>query len=220
MPGRTETAGRGRTIGSLLAAGAVGALVLAGASACGSSTTTASSSDTSQVPVATASSASPTTGASGAASPGAASSPSAGATTPTSAATAPAASASASAGATGSNHPMIPGPGGVVLTPKAQLTTVPSGKLVQFTSAQHSEDGRTLYLGIESQGGACGQYDVVVQQTGSSVSVGLVQLPSGGRVCPMYVTHMLVTAKLSAPLERRRVIDLANGQVVSSSQIS
>lgn len=206
MPSRTETAARGRTIGSLLAAGAVGVLVLSGVSACASSTKTAASSDTSSVPIVTSSgSPSPATGTSGGASTGAASG---------------SASASASAGATGSNHPMIPGPGGIVVTPQAQVPTAPGGKLTPFDSAAHSADGRTIYLGLESQGGACGQYEVVLQQTSTTVSAGLSHLSSGGHVCPMYVAHMLIQVKLSAPLDGRRVIDLANGQVVSSPQVA
>lgn len=216
MPRRTETAGRGRTIGSLLTAGAVGVLVLAGASACASTDKTASSSDTSSVPIATTSYAAAT--ASGTA-PGT----SLGGKTASPTATAPAsvpASASASATSSSVDHPIIPGPGGIVVTPQAQLTKVPSGVLTPFSAAEHSADGRTLYLSIESEGGACGQYDVVLQQTSSSVSVGLEHLSSGGRVCPMYVAHMLVEAQLSTPLDGRRVIDLANGQVVSSPEVS
>jgi len=200
MSGRTESAGRGR-IASLLTAGAIGALVLAGATACASSTQAAGASDTSTVPVATGSSAAASSGASASSSASAS------------------ASASASVGATSSNHPMIPTTGGIVVTPQAQVSTTPTGKLTGFTTAAHSGDGLTLYLGIESQGGACGQYDVVLQQTRSSVSVGLVHLSSGGRMCPMYVTHMLVQAKLAAPLDGRRVIDLANGQTVNSPQV-
>lgn len=209
MSGRTQS-GR-RRLGSALTAGTIGALLLAGAAACASSATTASSGDASSVPVSTASS------------PAAGGSASGGASAATTSAASHAASSSATAGAgsTASNYPMIPSDGGIVVTPQAQVPTTPSdGKLTAFTTAAHSADGRTLYLGIESQGGACGQYDVVLQQSGSTVSVGLVHLPSGGRVCPMYVAHMLVEAQLSAPLDGRRVIDLANGQTVASAQVS
>lgn len=207
MSGTTESAGR-RRIGSLLTAGTIGALLLAGATACASSATTASSSGSSTVPVAAGSS--PAAGtASGSAS--ASASGSAAASSP----------ASAGGGSTASNAPMIPSTGGIVVTPQAQVTAPPSAtKLVAFESAAHSADGRTLYLGIESQGGACGQYDVVVQQTGSTVSLGLVHLAAGSRICPMYVTRMLVEGKLSAPLDGRRVIDLANGQTVPSPQLA
>ena len=197
MSGRTESNGRGR-IGSLLTAGAVGALLLAGATACASSAETVGSSDTSSVPVSVGSSA-PAGGGSASASSSA--------------------SASAGAGASSSNHPMIPTTGGIVVTPKAQVSTVPTGKLTAFTSAAYTADGRTLYLGIESQGGACGQYNVVLEQTSTTVSVGLVHLSAAGRMCPMYVAHMLVEAKLAAPLDGRRVVDLANGQTVASSQV-
>ena len=203
MSGRMESAGR-RRIGSLLTAGTIGALVLTGAAACASSGTAASSSDTSSLPVSAGSSAGMGVQSTG--------SPSASAS----------ASSSAPAGAgstTTSGTATSPSVGGVVVSPKAQVSSTPTTKLTAFTSAAHSLDGRTLYLGIESQGGACGQYEVVLQQSGTTVGVGLVHLPAGGRVCPMYVTHMLVEAKLSAPLERRRVIDLANGQTVASPQV-
>ena len=209
MSGRTESAGR-RKVGPLLAAGAIGALVLAGATACASSTTTAGSSS-STVPISTGSS-SDLPGPASASASSSASAPSAGV-----ASASASASASAGAGSSPSNYPMIPTGGGLVVTPQAQVTAVPSAsKLLAFTSAAHSSDERTLYLGIESQGGACGQYDVVVQQTGTTVSLGLVHLSSGGRICPMYVTRMQVAAKLAAPLDGRRVIDLANGQTVAS----
>jgi hypothetical protein len=201
----------------VLTAGTIGALLLAGAAACASSTTTATSSDSSSAPISAGSS----PAASATASAGASASPSGAASGPGVSSPSPSTPAGAGTTTTTSTGPVIPGPGGIVVTPQAQVSTTPSGgKLIAFTSAAHSADGRTLYLGIESQGGACGQYDVVLQQTGDSVSAGLVHLSSGGRICPMYVTHMLVEAKLSAPLERRRVIDLANGQPVASAQVA
>jgi len=191
----------------VLAAGAVGALVLAGATACASATKTVSvssggsSSGAYSVP-ATSASPSPSASASGAVSASAS------------------ASASAGAGSTASNHPLIPSTGGPVITPKAQVSAAPAGtKLTAFESAAHSADGRKLYLGLESQGGACGQYNVVVQQTSSTVSVGLVHLSAGGVMCPMFVTHTLVVATLANPLDGRTVVDLANGQTVASPQI-
>ena len=212
MSGRTQSAGR-RRLGSALTAGTIGALLLAGTAACASSTTAASSSDASSVPVSTGSSAAASSTATGGASASASSAASGAASS--------SASATAGAGSTGSSHTTLPSDGGIVITPQAQVPMTPSGgKLTAFTSAAHSSDGRTLYLGIESQGGACGQYDVVLQQSGSTVSVGLVHLSSGGRICPMYVAHMLVEAQLSAPLDGRRVIDLANGQTVASAQVS
>jgi hypothetical protein len=184
----------------LLTTGAVGALVLAGATACAS----------------TSKSVSVSSGGSYSSSPSVASaSPS----------TSPSASASKSASMPASASPSTTSPtiaagGGVGDTPNAQLTNAPSGtKYTPFQSAAHSADGRTLYLALESQGGACGQYDVVVQQSSSSVSVGLIHLSAGTRMCPQFITRMLVPAKLSAPLDGRRVIDLANGQTVVSAQI-
>lgn len=183
-------------LGPALAAGAVGALLLAGATACASTSKSVSVSSG--------------TTSSGAASTGASPSASASAGTGTASPT----------GATATSTQTLGTGGALPVTPSAQLTSAPADtKYTAFESAAHSADGRTLYLGIESQGGACGQYNVVLEQTGSSVSVGLVHLPAGGRICPMYVAHMLVTAKLSAPLDGRRVIDLANGQTIASAQI-
>jgi hypothetical protein len=106
----------------------------------------------------------------------------------------------------------------MVIAPQAQLASPPAGqKLIAFDSVTRSSNGTTLYLGLLSQGGACGQYDVVVEQGSSSVGLGLVHLPAGARVCPMYVAHMTVEAKLSAPLNGRSVVDLATGQTVQVS---
>ena len=196
MTGSTHSL-RHRRTASLLAAGTVGALVLAAVTACAS------------------------TGKSVSVSSGGSYSGSASATSAS-----PSASASASASSTGSTGsgtstgPSTVNPGGITVSPNDQLTTAPAGtRYVLFDSAAHSTDGRTLYLGIESQGGACGKYDVVVQESSGSVSVGLIHVSAGTQMCPMYVAHMLIVAKLSAPLDGRRVIDLANGQTVASAQI-
>jgi hypothetical protein len=196
--GSTRSLRHRRRLGSALAAGAAGALLLAGATACASTSKSVSVSagSTSSAPATATSSASPSASPAG--------------SSPT---TAP-----SGKGATTSTQP-LPG-GGIPVTPNTQQSTAPAGtKYSAFQSAAHSADGRTLYLGIESQGGACGQYDVVLQQSSGSVGVGLVHVPSGGRICPMYVTRMLVTAKLSAPLDGRQVIDLANGRPIASAQL-
>lgn len=207
MTGSTHSL-RHRRAASLLAAGAVGALVLAGATACASTGKSVGvSAGGSYSGSASATSASPSASASA--------SPSSGA------ATAPATGSTKSTGSGTSTGPSTVNPGGgITVTPNDQLTTAPAGtKYVLFDSAAHSTDGRTLYLGIESQGGACGKYDVVLQESSGSVGVGLVHVSAGTQMCPMYVAHMLVVAKLSAPLDGRRVIDLANGQTVASAQI-
>jgi hypothetical protein len=199
---------RHRRTASLLAAGTVGALVLAGATACASTGKSVSvSSGGSYSGSASATSASPSASASASASS-------------SGAGTAPATGSTGSTGSGTSTGPSTVNPGGITVSPNDQLTKAPAGtKYVLFDSAAHSTDGRTLYLGIESQGGACGKYDVVVQESSGSVSVGLIHVPAGTQMCPMYVAHMLVVAKLSAPLDGRRVIDLANGQTVASAQI-
>jgi hypothetical protein len=201
---KSDPAGR-RALGSLLGMGGLGVLVVATAAACASSPQAAGASGTSAPVVAasnssTAASSASATGSAAAGAPGVSSAPPAG--------LAP----------TASDHPLIPAGGGPVVTPKAQVQAVPAGgRLVAFDEVVRSKDGMTLYLGIESQGGACGMYDVVLEQTGTRIGAGLVHLSSGTRMCPMYVTHMLVEAKLSAPLGDRAVLDLANGQTMAPS---
>jgi hypothetical protein len=194
-----------RTLGSALGAAALGALLVATAAGCASSTKSTGASGSGSARVVTSTSAgAPSASAS---------------TSPSSAGSSAAGTGGASASA--SNHPLIPSSGGITMTPKAQLSAVPAGgKLVAFDSASRSKDGMTLYLGIESQGGACGQFDVVLQQNGGTVHAGLVHLPSTSRVCPMYVAHMLIAAKLSAPLSGGSVVDLANNQVVQAPEQS
>lgn len=208
MVRKSDPVGR-RGLGALLGAGGLGILVVATAAGCASTSKTAGASgSSSSAPVVVSSP--PTTSTSSAGTlPGA--SPSTGGN--------PVSSAPANGGtaASPSNHPLIPATGGIVVAPNAQVSTIPAGgRLTAFDSASSSSDGRTLYLGLESQGGACGQYDVVLQQSSTNVQVGLVHLSSAGKMCPMYVTHILVTAKLSAPLAGRTVVDLANGEKVQA----
>jgi hypothetical protein len=198
MRGKSDFSARRRTFGALPAAAGVGVLVLAAATGCASAVKTAGAGGASTATIVTTTSG------------GAAGAPSA-APTPTATAT-----ATATAGSTAGNHPFIPSTGGIVVTPSAQVSTTPTGKLTAFDSASRSPDGRTLYLGLESQGGACGQYSVVVQQTGTNVAVGLVHLPAGRHVCPMYVAHMQIRVELSAPLGSRTLVDLADGQIVQA----
>ena len=190
MRGKSDFSVRRRTFGALPAAAGVGVLVLAAATGCASAVKTAGASGTSTATVVT--------------------------TTSGGAAGAPSAAPTPTAGSTAGNHPFIPTTGGIVVTPSAQVSTTPTGKLTAFDSASRSPDGRTLYLGLESQGGACGQYSAVVQQTATNVTVGLVHLPAGRHVCPMYVAHMQVKVELSAPLGSRTLVDLADGQIVQA----
>jgi hypothetical protein len=135
-------------------------------------------------------------------------------------------SATTGAGATATSSPS-PGssptglgsvnPGGPVHTPgssaQAQSTTLPRGaKYVAIERLSKSPDGRTLYLVAEAQGGACGNFTVVVQETAGQVRVGLAKIPvKTGMMCPMYITARTFPAKLSSPLGSRPVIDLATG---------
>jgi hypothetical protein len=105
------------------------------------------------------------------------------------------------------------GSAGAVSTPKQVLTAVPAGaRLVPFLSASTSADGRTVFVQVESMGGACGQYDVVLQQSSTQVGVGLVHLSAGGHICPQFVGPLRIPVSLDAPLSGRPVLDLANGQ--------
>lgn len=130
-----------------------------------------------------------------------------------------------SAPPTSSSTPSTPAsanPGGPVLTtlptPPPQPTSTPftapppKSKYVQIDQETQSADGRTLYLGIEAHGGACGQYVVVLQQSATEVRVGLAQLmPRVGVMCPDYVAPRTYPVSLSSPVGSRPVIDLATG---------
>jgi hypothetical protein len=200
MTGKSVPEGR-RTLGSLLGAGALAVLVAGSVAACASSSPTAASG--------AGSSGAPSTGANVVASPSNSPSPGASPSSPAPA-SAPTSVAPSSPGSTAVN----PG-GGMVIAPQAQLQSPPAGqKLTAFDSVTGNSSGTILYAGLLSQGGACGQYDVVLEQSALSVGLGLVHLPSSSRICPMYMGHMSVEAKLSAPLDGRPVVDLATGQKV------
>ena len=193
MAGKSVPEGR-RTLGSLLGAGALAVLVAGSVAACASSSPAATSG--------AGSSGTPSGGASVVVSPS---------SVPSSAA----APTSSSASPTSPGSPSVNPGGGMVIAPQTQLQSPPAGqKLTAFDSVTGSSSGTTLFLGLLSQGGACGRYDVVVEQSASSVGLGLVHLPATSRICPMYMAHMSVEAKLSAPLDGRPVVDLATGQPV------
>lgn len=205
-PADTEPSGRRgtRAVGTLLGVGGLGVLMLATTTACGSA----------KVVGASAPQSGPVTQTSGAPSPSA-SAPAG--NTPGKPPTSVNPGGPVSPPTTISTHPTMPiNPGGVIQMPKAQLSTMPAGQLTPFDSVSQSADGRTLYMGLESMGGACGQYDVVLKESSATVDLGLVHLPPGRVMCPMYEAHILVEAKLTAPLGSRDVVDLANGQPTTS----
>jgi hypothetical protein len=133
----------------------------------------------------------------------------------TGAATTPAPSASSSPSPT---KPV--NPGGPVQTPsstaQAQTATLPSGaKYVGIQRESQSTDGRTLYLVAEAQGGACGNFTVVLQESATAVHIGLAKMPvKTNVVCPMYITARTFQAKLASPVGNRAVIDLATNAPV------
>jgi hypothetical protein len=148
-----------------------------------------------------------------------------------SSATAPTApgSAGASSGSSSPAQPSSPAtktaspgtpvnPGGPVDPPVAQAPSVPAGaKLVVFDGVARSSNGMTLYLAATAGGGACGQYDVVVQETSSTVELGLAHLAMAKEVpCPMFVRMVQFPANLSSPVGGRKVVDMANGQVLGT----
>jgi hypothetical protein len=114
--------------------------------------------------------------------------------------------------------PVQPIPSASSTTAQAQSATLPSGaKYVAIDHMSKSTDGRTLYLQTEAQGGACGNYTVVVQESSTQVHVGLAKLPvKTGVMCPMYVAERTFPAKLSSPVGNRAVIDLATNAPVGS----
>lgn len=109
-------------------------------------------------------------------------------------------------------------PGGPISAPENQVAQVPAGgKLIGFEGVSKSSDGMTVYLSAMSAGGACGQYDVVVQESSTTVKLGLVNIPPGKTVpCPMFVRNAVFPAHLASALGDRQVIDLANGQSVGT----
>jgi len=182
-----------RTRNSVAAAAAT-ALLLAGAlAACASDKTIGSGAAGNPV--------------SSAASPSASASPSVGAASP-----------APSAAGTQSVNPGGPAQGLQLATPVAQDGAIPAGaKYAPIENVGRSSDGRTLYLEIMSQAGACGRYVVVVEESSSQVSVGLAHLPvKVGVMCPMLVRITDFPAHLSAPLGNRPVIDLATGKAAGT----
>jgi hypothetical protein len=109
-------------------------------------------------------------------------------------------------------------PGGQVDPPLAQAESVPAGaKLVVFEGVSRSGDGKTLYMADTTGGGACGQYDVVVQETSTTVELGLAHLPNAKNLpCPMFVRMVQFPANLATPVGDRQVVDMANGQVIGA----
>jgi hypothetical protein len=109
-------------------------------------------------------------------------------------------------------------PGGPVGTPKGQSSTPPANStLVGFEGLTKSSDGKTVYLSAMAGGGACGEYEVVVQETSTTVKLGLAHLTPAKTVpCPMFVKETQFPAHLSSPLGDRQVFDLSGGQSVGS----
>ncbi len=138
-----------------------------------------------------------------------------GSATPTSASTGATPSPSASINPGG---PIKSSPSATATTTQAQSATLPSGaKFVAIDHMTKSADGRTLYLQTEAQGGACGNFTVVVQESSTQVHVGLAKLPvKTGVMCPMYLAERTFPAKLSSALGNRAVIDLATNAPVGS----
>lgn len=196
-PGRNPHGARGsRRARNSVAATAATALLLVALAACASDKTVGTSAAGSSV--------------TGSASPSLSPSPSA-----TAGGTPSAAPSSAPPAApTGTVNPGGPNQGVQLATPVAQDGAIPAGaKFTPIESLGRSADGRTLYLEIMAQAGACGRYVVVVEETSSQVSVGLVHQPvKVGVMCPMLVRIADFPAYLSAPLGNRPVIDLATGK--------
>lgn len=109
----------------------------------------------------------------------------------------------------------VPGsPGGGSLVPLPPYTNVPPGQVhvvgtspQQPTAVQTAEGGRILIFHEEQAG--CEQVTAqVVGQNANQVNVDVTVSSSagGGRMCPMIVRVVPVTAALSAPLGDRTVV--------------
>jgi hypothetical protein len=198
-PQRNAGAKPARTARQPLLVGAAAVASLIGLAACASAQTVAGSGvgSTSSLPAAGAS-------ATGSATSG-----------PTNPATSP---ASPGAGATATVGVNPGGPVGAISTPQAQAAAVPSGtQLVGFEGVTKAANGLTVYLSAMAGGGVCGEYDVVVQETSTTVKLGLAHvIPSKSVPCPMFVRVTSFPAKLSSPLGDRQVIDLFDGKNVGT----
>ena len=129
--------------------------------------------------------------------------------TPTSTATTSASPAPSASSSINPGGPMRPTPSSSTAQPQA-ATLPPGAKYMPIERLSQSTDGRTLNLTIMAQGGACGIYTVVVQESAAVVHVGLAKMPvKTGVMCPMYVAEKTFQAKLSGPVGSRSVIDLA-----------
>jgi len=130
----------------------------------------------------------------------------------------PTGATSSPSGSINPGGPVRPTPSTSSSTAQAQSATLPSGaKYVVIDHMSKSTDGRTLYLQTEAQGGACGNYTVVVDESSTQVHVGLAKLPvKTGVMCPMYIAERTFPAKLSSPVGNRTVVDLATNAPVGS----
>jgi hypothetical protein len=202
-PTHTDASGSGRLP---LRVGGAALIVLLGLAGCASTTAGASSST---VPIAGGS---PSLGA-GTPSTGTGT----GATTPPTVPAAPGTPANPGGSTT---PPVAANPGGPINAPVSQVGNAPAGsKMVIFEGVSRSADGKTLYMTATAGGGACGQYDAVLQESSGTVKIGLAQLPNTKALpCPMFVRLTQFPVTLSAPIGDRQIIDLANGQVVGTGQ--
>jgi hypothetical protein len=100
-------------------------------------------------------------------------------------------------------------------TPQAELSAVPAGaRLVPLDSAASTRDGRTLYLGFESDSGKCGTYEVVLEPSRTDMGAGVEHLAGHGQACVLHDTDVQIVVKLPEDLDMRPVRDLATGRLV------
>ncbi|HEV2633925.1 MAG TPA: hypothetical protein VGX23_02190 [Actinocrinis sp.] len=191
-PQKSAGARPGRTGARPLWAGAFAVAALVGLAGCASASSSADGSNAAGTP----------SGSSGSGGAVASASATAG---PTAAPTGPAGSTSPAASQ-----------GGAIASPQAQAAKVPAGAtLVAFQGVSKSSDGMTVYVSAAAGGGVCGQYDVVVQETSGTVSIGLAHIPPAKAVpCPLFLRVTAFPAHLTTPVGNRQVIDLADNSSV------
>ena len=88
--------------------------------------------------------------------------------------------------------------------------TEPPTPVVSVQSVSLGKDATTLVLG--AVGGVCDDYSGTVQETPTTITVGILATPqSPGRVCAAMAREFTVTVALAAPWNDRTIIDAGSG---------
>ena len=128
---------------------------------------------------------------------------------PDPAASGPAASSAPGPGPSdGGGAGSVPGSSGAPATPVP--VTDPPTPAISVQSVSLGKDATTLVLG--AVGGVCDDYSGTVQETSTTITVGILATPqSPGRVCAAMAREFTVTVALAAPWNDRTIIDAGSG---------